>query len=82
MSQVKFEQRENIRVTQSGGSSNGGAAPRGPPPPAPSQKEGFIHEVGEALTKGAGPNGYLAVSSGIPQGYRVLGLRRRRVSDM
>ncbi|KAK3079309.1 hypothetical protein LTR53_020599, partial [Teratosphaeriaceae sp. CCFEE 6253] len=53
--------REDIRVT-----SGGNAGPRGrgaPPPPAPPlHKEGFMHEVGDALTKGAGPNGYLAVS--------------------
>ncbi|KAK4899455.1 hypothetical protein LTR17_000656 [Elasticomyces elasticus] len=61
MSQVKFEQREDIRVTNTSG---GNGAPRGrgapPPPGAPPQKEGFMHEVGDALTKGAGPNGYLA----------------------
>ncbi|KAF2774074.1 hypothetical protein EJ03DRAFT_323415 [Teratosphaeria nubilosa] len=51
MSQVKFEQRENIRVTQSGGGRGG------PPPP---HKEDLAHRVGDALTKGAGPNGYLA----------------------
>ncbi|KAK3067942.1 hypothetical protein LTR53_014863 [Teratosphaeriaceae sp. CCFEE 6253] len=65
MSQVKFEQREDIRVT-----SGGNAGPRGrgaPPPPAPPpHKEGFMHEVGDALTKGAGPNGYLAAA---PQWY-------------
>ena len=68
MSQVKFEQREDIRVTQSGGNGNGNGAfrGRGGPPPPPSQtrghKEGLLHEAGEALTKGAGPGGYLAVS--------------------
>ncbi len=65
MSQVKFEQREDIRVTNTG-SSNMNGMPRGrgmpPPPAALPTKEGFMHEVGDALTKGAGPNGYLAVS--------------------
>nr|POF21098.1 pxmp2/4 family protein 3 [Quercus suber] len=51
MSQVKFEQREDIRVTSSGG--------RGAPPAAPA-KHDFVHDVGDALTKGAGPGGYLA----------------------
>ncbi|KAK3680148.1 hypothetical protein LTR78_000525 [Recurvomyces mirabilis] len=73
MSQVKFEQKEDIRVTQSSGANGasggtggtGGGFFRGtggpPPPAAPHQKhEGFAHEVGDALTKGAGPNGYLA----------------------
>jgi len=58
---VKFDQREDIRVTTNT------AAPRGPPAPSPllaqsQRKEGFAHEIGDALTKGAGPNGYLAVS--------------------
>jgi len=64
MSQVKFERREDIRVTE-GGSGAGGPRNRGPPPPPPSappqQHEGLAHKVGEALTKGEGPNGYLAV---------------------
>nr|POF13725.1 peroxisomal membrane protein 2 [Quercus suber] len=51
MSQVKVEQREDIRVTSSGG--------RGAPPAAPA-KHDLIHEVGDALTKGAGAGGYLA----------------------
>jgi hypothetical protein len=25
-------------------------------------KDGLVHEIGQALTKGGGPNGYLAVS--------------------
>lgn len=68
---VKFERREDVRygdAASQAGRSQG--QPRGgPPPPPPSQapqpqqqqKEGFMHEVGDALTKGAGPNGYLAV---------------------
>lgn len=64
-SQVKFQQSENIRVTQSGG---GGPPPSGvarsgaAPPPAPPHREDLAHEIGDALTKGAGPGGYLAVS--------------------
>jgi len=55
---VKFDQREDIRVT----TSTTNAGPRGAPPAAPpAHKEGFAHEIGDALTKGAGPNGYLAV---------------------
>ncbi|CAK3863608.1 Peroxisomal membrane 2 [Lecanosticta acicola] len=50
MSQVKFEQKETIRT------SGGGGGGRGAPP----AKEGLAHEIGDALTKGAGPNGYLA----------------------
>ena len=52
MSQVKFEQKETIRSSGGGG--------RG----APAGKEGLGHEIGEALTKAGGPNGYLAVSDG------------------
>lgn len=52
MSQVKFEQKETIRSSVGGG--------RGAPP----AKEGLGHEIGEALTKAGGPNGYLAVSDG------------------
>ncbi|KAK5137258.1 hypothetical protein LTR08_000228 [Meristemomyces frigidus] len=66
MSQVKFERKEDIRITDtvggSGGSQRGPSGGRGgpPPPPPPSQKGGLMHEAGEALTKGAGPDGYLA----------------------
>ncbi|KAK5167613.1 uncharacterized protein LTR77_007312 [Saxophila tyrrhenica] len=42
---------------QGGDGGRGGG--RGPPPQAP-QKQDFAHEVGNALTQGAGPNGYLA----------------------
>ena len=60
MSQVKFDQREDIRVT----TSTSNAGPRGGAPPmAPPHREGIAHEIGDALTKGAGPNGYLAVST-------------------
>lgn len=52
MSQVKFEQKESIRTTT-------GGRP-GPSPPA--GKEDVAHKIGDALTKGSGPNGYLAVS--------------------
>ena len=69
MSQVKFQRKEDIRVTDTVGGSGGpiggvlGGARGGPPPPPPSgHKEGLLHEAGEALTKGSGPNGYLAVS--------------------
>lgn len=49
MSQVKFEQKETVRTSAGG---------RGAPPAG---KEDLAHEIGNALTKGAGPNGYLAV---------------------
>ena len=73
MSQVKFQEQETIRTTQQyGGNGGNGGGPPGPPPRSrggpqgpsqgPQQKEGFAHEVGDALTKGAGPSGYLAVS--------------------
>ena len=57
MSQVKFEQKETVRTTTGGGSGGNG---RGGPPPAPG-KEDIAHKIGDALTQGAGPNGYLAV---------------------
>jgi hypothetical protein len=60
MSQVKFEQQETIRTTQQNGGGRGGG--RGGPPPPP-QREDLAHKVGDALTQGSGPNGYLAVSS-------------------
>ncbi|KAI5367517.1 hypothetical protein Slin15195_G026470 [Septoria linicola] len=50
MSQVKFEQKETIRTTTAGKA--------GPSPAA--GKEDLAHKVGDALTKGAGPDGYLA----------------------
>lgn len=53
MSQVKFDKREDIRVTTSS---------RGGPSPPAGRREGLAHEIGDALTKGAGPKGYLAVS--------------------
>lgn len=74
MSQVRFEQQETVRTTQqsgNGGNGNGGGrggdgggrgGPRGAPSQAP-QKQDFAHEVGNALTQGSGPGGYLAVSS-------------------
>lgn len=69
MSQVKFEQKENIRVTQTGGA--GGMSGRGGILPAANvqlgkddiKKDDVAHKIGDALTKGAGPDGYLAVSS-------------------
>ncbi|QIW94683.1 hypothetical protein AMS68_000201 [Peltaster fructicola] len=54
MSQVKFEQRETIRTTGAQPGPSGFGVRDVP------HKEGFLHEVGDALTKGAGPNGYLA----------------------
>ena len=74
--QVRFD--ENVRVTQTtqqtgqggfgnifgnnGNGSGGGGGRGGPPPRGPPQKQDFAHEVGNALTAGAGPGGYLAVS--------------------
>lgn len=55
--QVKFD--ENVRVTETTRTGRGGG---GPPPRGPPQKEDFAHQVGDALTRGAGPGGYLAVS--------------------
>jgi len=46
---VKFE-KETVSTTAA---AVGAAATQG--------KEGLMHEVGQALTKGGGPNGYLAV---------------------
>lgn len=57
MSQMKFEQKETIRTSNGGGNGNGNGGGRGAP-----HKEGLRHEIGEALTQGGGPNGYLAVS--------------------
>lgn len=56
MSQVKFEQRETIRTTNAPPAFGRGLAPG-----APNEKHDLMHDVGNALTKGAGPNGYLAV---------------------
>lgn len=62
MSQVKFEQRETVRTSA-------------PPPAAyardlPGAREDVAHKIGDALTKGAGPNGYLAVSETQRSVYR------------
>ena len=62
--EVKFE--ETVRTTQrdggggGGGDGKGGGSRGGPPPPR--EKQDFAHKVGDALTQGAGPEGYLAVS--------------------
>lgn len=61
MSQVKFEERETVRTTQREGVGRGNAFTK-EPPQHPPQKRDFAHTVGDAITKGAGPNGYLAVS--------------------
>lgn len=53
MSQVKFEQKETIRTT---------TGAQAAPSPRAGGKEDFAHRVGEALTKGGTPDGYLAVS--------------------
>lgn len=64
---VKFEERETIRTTVNGGGqggSGGGGGGRGGPPQAPQgkgEKQDFAHKVGDALTKGGSPDGYLAV---------------------
>lgn len=52
--QVRFD--ENVQVTQTTRTGRGGPPPRGPP-----QKNDLAHELGNALTRGAGPGGYLAV---------------------
>jgi hypothetical protein len=61
MSQVKFERQETIQTTQQN-DRGGGRGGRGGGPQQPPQKQDFAHEVGNALTQGSGPNGYLAVS--------------------
>ena len=48
---VKFE-KETVQTTSA---SVADAATKG--------KDDLLHEVGQALTKGGGPNGYLAVSA-------------------
>jgi hypothetical protein len=48
---VKFKE-ETIRT--SGAAASAAAVAGG-------KQEDFMHEVGEAITKGGGPNGYLAV---------------------
>lgn len=61
---VKFE-KETVKTTAA---ALGDAASKG--------KEGLMHEVGQALTKGGGPNGYLAVR--VPQAaYAALCPARR-----
>lgn len=55
----KVEFEETIRTTQEQSGGRRGGASRGPPPPP--QKEDFAHKIGDALTQGSGPGGYLAV---------------------
>lgn len=50
---VKFE-KETVKTTEAVASAATGAAAKG--------KDGLLKDVGEALTKGGGINGYLAVS--------------------
>lgn len=56
--QVKFD--ENVRITETTRTGRGGGG-GGPPPRGPPQKEDLAHQVGDALTRGSGPGGYLAV---------------------
>jgi hypothetical protein len=51
---VKLEQKETIRTT---------TGPRAGPSPSVGSKEDLAHKVGNALTQGSGPDGYLAVST-------------------
>jgi hypothetical protein len=44
-------------------------------------KEDFMHNIGEALTKSSGPNGYLAVSIHILLRSRRVLPRPRRARD-
>jgi len=65
MSQVKFEQKETIRTTAGvppPAPPGGQFGPRDLPKDAPKGKEDLAHQVGNALTQGSDPNGYLAVS--------------------
>jgi hypothetical protein len=52
---VKFE-KETVKTTTGAVADAAGLAG------LKGGKEGLMHEVGQALTKGGGPNGYLAVS--------------------
>jgi hypothetical protein len=66
MSQVKFEQnvKETIRTTAGApptAAPGGQFGARDLPRDASRGKEDLAHEVGNALTQGSGPNGYLAV---------------------
>lgn len=65
---VKFEERETTRTTVNSGGQGGDGGGRGgrggPPPQAPQksgEKDDFVHKVGDAITKGGSPDGYLAV---------------------
>lgn len=49
---VKFKE-ETVRTTSAGAAASAAAVAGG-------KQEDFMHEVGEAITKGGGPNGYLA----------------------
>lgn len=63
---VKFEQKETIRTNVGQGSVRE-ALKKG-------DKSGVLHEVGEKLTKGGSPDGYLAVRN---FGYSQLATRTR-----
>jgi hypothetical protein len=52
MSSVKFEERKTTTTNVNGGVRGG------------KEKEGLAHDIGEALTRGGGPQGYLAVRMG------------------
>jgi len=64
---VKFE-KETVKTTTGAVADAAGAHLKG------HGKEGLMHEVGQALTKGGGPNGYLAVS--LLRAAAMLGERR------
>lgn len=52
---VKFE-KESVKLTEAAGSAAAGVVG------GQHDKDGLVRRVGEALTKGGGANGYLAVS--------------------
>ena len=69
---VRFEEKETIKTTVNGGNQGGGQGGggdrggRGGPsqaqaPKGSGEKQDFAHKVGDALTKGGSPDGYLAV---------------------
>jgi hypothetical protein len=52
---VKFE-KESVKLTEAAQSAAAGVA-------GGKGKDDLVHQVGQAITKGGGPKGYLAVSS-------------------
>ena len=71
---VKFEKETTVKTTEGLAGAAAGAAAGIADKVKGKEGDDLLREVGNAVTKGAGPNGYLAVSppNELPPRHRVL----------